>query len=130
MQFCKFEVCKRSEYKHSKGIGEHLPSLGIGEEFQLESVLEAIQMLRGGSPTYSFFQLGYNVEGMSFMEGSSKSFSSFSEYRRIKQPLRRAWGMFTDNSGPGFLCCETVKGQSAAQESVTLSSINVIQSRK
>ena len=42
--------------------------------------LEAIQMLRGESPTYSFLQLEYNVGGMTFIEGSSKSVSSFSKY--------------------------------------------------
>ena len=38
--------------------------------------------------------------------------------------------MFMDISGPGPFCCETVKKQSTEQESVSLSSINVIQSRK
>ena len=87
-------------------------------------------MLRGGSPTYTFLQLEYNVGGMSFIEGSSKSVSSFSKYERIKRPLRRAWVMFMDISGPSLFCYETVKKQSTEQESVSLSSINVIQSRK
>ena len=38
--------------------------------------------------------------------------------------------MFMDISGPDLFCCETVKKQSTEQESVGLSSINVIQSRK
>ena len=69
MQFRNFEVRKRNEYIYSKRIGWHLPSLGMGEDFQLESVLEAIQMLRGRSLTGSFLQSRYKVGGMTSIKG-------------------------------------------------------------